>query len=290
MPRTIEEGFNDFLKKLVPSAGESDAAKQHRESIRKCIASNYGLNRFWRTGSFGNGTSISGYSDVDYMASIPRNELTQNSGTTLRKIRSTLDTRFPNTGVKISCPAVVVPFGNKAKETTEVTPADYLNEKHGYKYYHISNCRDGWRIASPDAHNYYVNDINKKLNLKVKPLIRFIKAWKYYNNVPVSSFYLELRIAKYATNESTIIYSIDVKNVFEHLEKIGLAHIQDPMGMSGYVDACPSQAALEKAQSKVATAAKRARNARNAEEASDLKTAFQWWDKVFAYNFPSYHY
>ena len=74
MPRTVDEGFRDFLKKLTPSSYESDAARRHRASIEQCIKSNFGLRRFWRTGSFGNGTSVSGYSDVDYMASIPRRE------------------------------------------------------------------------------------------------------------------------------------------------------------------------------------------------------------------------
>ena len=79
MPRTIDEGFRDFVRNLTPSDFESDAAKRHRASIEQCIRSNFGLLRFWRTGSFGNGTSISGYSDVDYMASIPGKNLKQNS-------------------------------------------------------------------------------------------------------------------------------------------------------------------------------------------------------------------
>ena len=45
--------------------------------------------------------------------------------------------------------------------------------------------------ASPDAHNAYVASIDTKFGGKVKPLIRFIKAWKYFRDVPISSFYLE---------------------------------------------------------------------------------------------------
>ena len=113
MPRTIDEGFRDFLQKLTPSNTETEAARRHRASIEQSIRSNFGLNRFWRIGSFGNGTSISGYSDVDYMASIPTKSLTQNSSTSLTKLRNALDTRFPNTGVRTSCPAVVVPFRHR---------------------------------------------------------------------------------------------------------------------------------------------------------------------------------
>jgi len=65
LPRTIDEGFRDFLKKLTPGGAESDGVKSHRASIRSCLDNNFGLVRFTRIGSFGNGTSICGYSDVD---------------------------------------------------------------------------------------------------------------------------------------------------------------------------------------------------------------------------------
>lgn len=146
MPRTVDEGFRDFLQKLTPSNTESEAAKRHRASIKQCIKSNFGLNRFWRTGSFGNGTSISGYSDVDYMASIPRECLNNDSSKTLNALRRALADRFPITEVKTSCLAVVVPFGTDAKETTEVTPADYLRKKAASVYTTFQTVRvAGWK-------------------------------------------------------------------------------------------------------------------------------------------------
>lgn len=289
MPRTVDEGFRDFLRSLTPSNYESDAAKRHRASIEQCIRSNFGLLRFWRIGSFGNGTSISGYSDVDYMASIPTKSLSQNSSTSLTKLRNVLATRFPATGVRTSCPAVVVPFGTDAKETTEVTPADYLKTTDGFKTYDIPDCSGNWMDASPDAHNTYVRSIDNDLSSKVKPLIRFIKAWKYFQNVPISSFYLELRVAKYASDESSILYSIDIKRVFALLNNLGLAQIRDPMGISGYISPCKSSTDLSIAKSKVSTALSRATKAREAEEWANIKEAFDWWDKLFGYKFPSYY-
>jgi hypothetical protein len=195
MPRTIEEGFKDFLAKLTPSSAESEAAKRHRASIEACLKNNFGLKRFARIGSFGNGTSISGYSDVDYLACLPTNQLTQTSTASLTKVRNALDTRFPNTGVHVNCPAVVVPFGNKKSETTEIVPADYLKDESRFQVYDIPDCSGGWMHASPDAHNAYVQMVDNKLKGKLKPLIRFVKAWKFYREVPVSSFYLDLEQA-----------------------------------------------------------------------------------------------
>ena len=90
MPRTVDEGFRDFLPKLTPSGTESDAAKSHRASIELRLKRDFGLRRFVRIGSFGNGTSISGYSDVDYLASLGRDTLTDNSTYSLGKVRDAL--------------------------------------------------------------------------------------------------------------------------------------------------------------------------------------------------------
>ena len=289
--RTINQGFTDFHTKLTPTAGESDAAKSHRASIKTCLESNFGMTNFFKTGSFGNGTSISGYSDVDYFAVIPTKNLKANSTTVLREVRDALATRFSNTVVRVSCPAVVVPFGTDAKESTEVTPADYIKDNEdGYKIYDIPDCSDGWMRSSPDAHNAYVREVNNDLGGKVKPLIRFIKAWKYYRNVPISSFYLELRVTKYAEDKSGITYSKDVKGVLSHLDSIDLANMQDPMGISGYISPCSTDAKLEDAKSKLATALTRAKNACDAEDKGEIKTAFDCWNLLYNYNFPSYYY
>jgi len=262
MPRTTDEGFRDFLTKLTPSEYESEAAKSHRYSIETRLKQDFeSVRRFTRIGSFGNGTSISSYSDVDYLACLPTEKLSKNSDYSLQKVRDSLDGRFPNTGVRVSCPAVVCPFGNSASERHEIVPADYVKESNGYKVYDIPDCADGWMNASPDAHNEYVRSVDNKLSNKVKPLIRFIKAWKYFLQVPISSFYLELRVAKYASGESSIIYEMDVKRVLCQLRDAGLADMQDPMGVSGYIPACKTQALKDDALSKLDTAATRAEKA-----------------------------
>ena len=294
MPRTIDKGFRDFLPKLTPSSYESVAAKRHRASIEQCIKSKLGFRRFWRTGSFGNGTSVSGFSDVDYMAEIPVESLHKNSSVSLRKLRNALVKRFPNTGVRTSCPAVIVPFGTDAKETTEITPAFYvetarLRTRNEFEVYGIPDCSGGWMKSSPDAQNFYVRSVDRNLSLKVKSLVRFIKAWKYLNNVPVSSFYLELRVAKYASKKSSILYSADVAGIFQFLHNSKLAKVRDPMGISGNIPPCRTDSDLRMARSKVATARTRAFKARVAEIRGNTKEAFDWWNKLFARKFPGYY-
>ncbi|BEP67644.1 MULTISPECIES: nucleotidyltransferase [unclassified Variovorax] len=289
MPRSIEEGFDDFLVKLKAKAPETDAAKRHRASIEACLISNFGLQRFVRMGSFGNGTSVSGFSDIDYLASIPTAKLTQSSTYSLSKIRDALDARFPRTGVNVNTPAVAVPFGTYRSETTEVVPADYVGETNGYKVYEIADGGGGWMRISPDSHNDYVARVDQRLGGRVKPLIRFIKAWKFYRKVPISSFYLEMRVAKYAEGETAIVSDIDVSRVLRSLWDQQLAKLQDPTGFSGYVPACKTDVQREDALSKLSTAVVRAQKARQASRDGDISTAFSWWRLLYDDAFPTYY-
>lgn len=289
MPRTVDEGFRDFLASLTPSDVESESARKHRSSIEGCLQNNFTLKRFFRTGSFGNGTSVYRYSDVDYFAVVPSSELKQNSASTLREFREVLELRFPGTQVHVSSPAVCVPFGTGANEVHEITPADFVEERNGLKIYEIADGSGGWMKSSPDAHNEYVRTINEKFGLKVKPLIRFIKAWKYFKQVPISSFYLEMRVAKYAASEQTVIYDIDMQQIFSGLWNHRLAAMQDPAGISGYIKPCTSEAQLQDALSKLDTARTRAEKAREAEVRQNTKDAFSWWNLLFDSRFPSYY-
>ena len=173
---------------------------------------------------------------------------------------------------------------------TEIVPADYVGDANGYKVYEIADCAGGWMRASPDAHNAYVRDVNDRLGGRVKPLIRFVKAWKFFRNVPISSFYLELRVAKYASEEKTIIYDIDVRNVLKLLWDGQLANMQDPMGVSGYIPACKSDATRTDALSKLGNAYGRADKARDAARSGNISDAFDWWRLLYNDEFPTYYY
>jgi hypothetical protein len=291
MPRSVDEGFRDFLQRLTPSSVESRNASNHRSSIESCLKANFGMTRFFRSGSFGNGTSISGYSDVDCFAEIPSHNMSVNSSTALSQVRTSLNNRFHATNVFTDCPAVVCPFGTDAKESTEIVPAKYLRnlKDTAYKVYEIADCAGGWMQASPDAHNDYVRYVDQKLEGKLKPLIRFVKAWKYFRSVPISSFYLELRVAKYAESESSIVYDIDVQRIFAKLCENTLAKMQDPMGISGYISPCKTQSQFQDTLSKLRTAHTRATNAVNVREAGKVSEAFDYWNLLYDNNFPRYY-
>ncbi len=90
-------------------------------------------------------------------------------------------------------------------------------------------------------------------------------------------------------NENSIVYDIDIKNILKKLEDCELSAIQDPKEISGYVYACTSEPNKHDALSKLKTASLRAQKAREAAFAENICDAFNWWDKVFSDNFPSYY-
>ena len=247
------------------------------------------MQRFFRSGSFGNGTSIAGFSDVDYFAVIPPENFKPNSRATLIQIRNVLKRRFPFTSIRVNRPTVTVSFGNRVSETTEIVPACFIGKTNkGLSVYEIPDYLGGWMRSSPDAQTAYVQQIDRKLGGKVRPLIRFIKAWKYYRQVPISSFYLELQVVRYAAGESEIIYDIDLTRLFRLLHNKELARMVDPMGISGYINPCLTQKNLHIAKSKLYTALIRAVKAQDAAKGKTA-IAFHWWKHVFGGKFPSYY-
>lgn len=293
MPKTVEQGFEAFLTELKPSKSEYDKAASHKNSVSESLQKNFSCYKFFETGSFGARTGIRHYSDADFFAAIPSEKLYTNSSTSLRVIKESLQQRFSSTpNIIVNCPSVRIPFGIYASETMEITPCcfDGLVETPCGKFerWEIPNCHEGdWMYSSPAAHNAYVNRENDRLSEKVKPLIQLVKAWKYYNSVPISSFYLELRVTKYCQSEPAIVYDIDLQNFFESLKENNLAKMRDPMGISGLIPACSSDSKKEEALSKINTGLTRIIKAREAENVGNTNSAFNWWDIFFGYSFPS---
>ncbi len=290
MPKTIAQGFEKFLIKLQPTQNEHLKSISHRSSVSRCLENNWAKTQLFETGSFGNGTGVRHYSDTDYFAICPEEAFYDNSGTTLRAIKETLQATFTQTLIEVRTPSVRISFGVHASEIIEITPACYhqLVETAGGKRrsYFIPDYERGWMISCPSAHNAYVAKQDNRLNGKLKPLIRLIKAWKFYNNIPITSFYLELRVAKYAESRQSLVFDLDLRNILKLLCDNQLAKLQDPMGFSGYVWPCQTEAQKRIALSKLATGYARAFNACQCRIARP-ELAFEWWQKLYAYEFPS---
>lgn len=288
MARTVNEGFEEFLKRLIPTQAQRDAGSSHRASVKAALETKLTIGAYFETGSFSHGTGVRGFSDIDMLVSIGNNR-PETSYIALTWVKEALEKRFPLTTVQIRRPAVVIKFAG-GYETWEVIPGFLTNRGANQLVYDIPGASDNpsWIDSAPNEHLSYVNDCNLKPHKgNTKALARLIKAWKYYCDVPVSSFYLEMRCAQYVAAQTTYIHVWDVCQMLEKLDSMQLAAMNDPKGATGRIYACSSTAKAADALSKVHTAAVRARKSLDAYNNNDPVTAFTYLDLLFGGQFPS---
>ena len=142
--KTVDQGFREFQTQLTTPERESTAAKNHRASIEACLIESFGLEGFFQSGSFGNGTNVPVHSDVDRFAVIPSENMPRNARHALRVVCTALAQRFSTTrGIRIKRPAIVIPFGVDGLETTEVIPAYNAGADAGHNVYAIPDLSGG---------------------------------------------------------------------------------------------------------------------------------------------------
>jgi hypothetical protein len=288
MERSVGQAFDIFLQRLTPLQSERDAAAKHRKTVEGALRSALDVYLFRETGSFNHGTGVRGYCDVDLLVSIkpPRSG---SSDTALRWVKEALQARYRYTNIRISRPAVVVEFGSKS-EMWEVIPGFITGRgTEGVSVYDIPGAASGWMDSAPVEHLHYVNECNSRVGTAggAKKLARLAKAWKYYNNVPISSFYLEMRAAQHVATQNTFIPIWDVSQFFSKLEDHQLSGMNDPKGAAGRFYPCSSEARKIEALSKLDTAATRASKALTAYRDGKNATAFEYLDLLFGGRFPS---
>lgn len=232
--------LEDFITSLAPEQYDRTVASQRREGIENVLASSSLSSDFlFESGSWSHGTGIASKSDVDYMAWVdsPRPTLPSSA---LSRMRKAVDETYGLDvyQVRVSSPVVAVEFYTGPQ--FEIVPAYYQRTVGETIVYWIPGRADEWVLSAPAAHLAYVNDQNDRLGKKVKPLVRLMKAWKYFVEAPVSSFYLEMRTAEYADGESSIWYDIDLPAVLGSIIGHAARDMNDPEALVGRIPACSS--------------------------------------------------
>lgn len=286
MALTIAQGFETFLTRITPLESQRDAAAKHRQTVETSLKRALDVKMFRESGSFNHGTGVRNHYDVDLLVSLGTKPAT--SVTALNWVKDALVASFPQTTVRISRPAVRVLF-NGGKEPWEIIPGFRKNSGDTalYDIPGVGNLE--WLESAPTEHINYVNSVNKKSNTAggAKKLARMAEAWKYFNDVPVSSFYLEMRAAHYLSGEKYWDPIQDVSRYFSHLQSIKLGPMNDPMGLTSRFYACSTTAKATAALSKLDTAATRAKKALDAQQAGKTNDAFHYLNLLFGGSFPA---
>lgn len=269
MSATASSMLESLIRSMTPNeAARSDAAK-HRKKIEEWLKTDLGILRMRETGSWHHGTALDGFSDVDYFVSM-RDSRPSSSTAALEDLRASLSRGMPGAYVSIDRPAVRLRYFEDGPDV-EITPA-YIRETDDYDIPDPGGT--GWIRSNPAVHLEYVDRAQQETDGRAKGLIRLVKTWKSCNNVPLSSFYLEMRTAQYALNNKPIIYDWDLRDFFKSLANSGLREMNDPTnygrriatGTSNLAESIIAKYAVEEA-------ARLARLAREAAEDIDHYTA-----------------
>lgn len=274
---TSNDHLNSIVKRMTPGADQRTAMSEHRGRIEKVLKSKGLVMHFWETGSWSHGTAVQDASDVDYFA-VMNGPRPASAYEALTALRTALTQGLEGVvSVQVDRPAVSVNFWTGTK--IEITPAYVRGD---WDYYIPDPNSAGWLESGPKKHLDYVTAINTRLNGKAKHLVRLVKTWKHLQHVPMSSFYLEMRTAKYADGESAIIYSIDVPRVFQEIQSFELAAMNDPTKSGRRIES-GAQGELEKgsARMKLHQAVYYAEKARTAEADGDPLMMRVYWDLLF---------
>lgn len=242
--------LESVIARMTPGVDQRKEMASHRESIETALKAK-GVVRLRETGSWSHGTALKGVSDVDYFA-IMVGRKPKSSGEALETLRFWLERGlYGNLSIRIDRPAVTVHFWG-LDTRVEITPA-FLRDEGDYDIPDPNGT--GWIPSSPSEHLDYVTEVNKKLDGRAKHLVRLIKTWKQRQQVAISSFYLEMRTAKYADGEKLIFYSMDVPRLFKCLQSQDLADMNDPTdygrriqsGANGFLEAGAARQQLSEA-------------------------------------------
>ncbi len=288
MPKTLSDAFEELLAALVPLGWDPLDAEAYREGIKDCLATRFDLFAFSMSGAFLHDTAIRGHSYLDYVASLDTEDFPDDSHQLLTTVVSVLEERFP--GAAVMGHGVVIPqSGDEVRKGIRVVPARLIaRTAAGHRIYEVADGEGGWMRASPDAHNVYISTLDSALGGKLKPLIRLLKAWKYFRQVSISSYYLELQTVIYAAKEEMIVYPVDLYHLLDALWDTQLADLFDQKGVAGRVAARVPRRERKAVLSALRTARYHAGRALEEASRGDIVEAFRNWDRLFNGHFPPY--
>lgn len=139
-------------------------------------------------GSFASGTSVLGYSDVDYLLSLGGVGPEQESDEILRIVSRLISDALGDGLPQIRCPAVVVETG---EYSVDLVPACERTLNSQSPVYLIPDCRRGWQESEPEAHIAMIDRVDRIFIGALRRLVRLAKIWKYQWGLPISSYKME---------------------------------------------------------------------------------------------------
>lgn len=285
----VDLAFGAVTERLSTSFLCTDMSERYFGPTVSCLQKRFGLERFFRGGSYEAGTNVLGLSGVDYFAVLTCIKPGDGPNRWASAIAREITRTFPTTeGIHVTERGVQVPFSG-GRERVVIVPAIYQGISAGLKpVYLIPDRRRGWQLTSPDGHLERLGKIEAVQGHRLKSMIRLIKLWKMQQEVEIESYYLDCVATSFFERTPIGSYSYGFSRFLTHLRESRLADVANADGVDGLVAPNSTNIAKIVAQSKVEKASELAYQAMLHERSASLSAAFDKWRSLFAGHFPRY--
>lgn len=193
----LAEWFRTFCTSIQVQGQDTISARYKRITAR--------LNSdFWSTssetthslyvGSYGRGTAICGFSDLDMIFQLPfdlyqrfDDYATNGQSALLQLVKQSIEKTYSGTSIRADGQVIIVPFTDGA--SFEVVPA-FLNTDNSFTY-PDANSGGRWRITNPKPEIAAIRERNQSCNRNLVPLCQMMRAWKRTWDVPIGGLLID---------------------------------------------------------------------------------------------------
>jgi len=288
---SVSSRFEAFISNIQLTQAQLEDAQTKHTGVRKTLHQAYYTTPFdgstsLLVGSYGKNTEIRPPNDIDIMFVLPpaeynryNNLLGNKQSQLLQDVKQILLKTYSTTKMRADGQVIVVPFTSYA---VEVAPAFLLTSGQ----YCICDTSLGgkWKTVDPKAESSALVASNKRSSGKTIHLIKMAKVWKYYCNVPLKSFAIELLSIDFLASwqyydKTTVYYDWMIRDFFKYIVSKANSYIMTP---------CTYEIIWlgEEWKSRADTALARAEKACEYEtEKNELLASYEW-KKIFGDDFP----
>lgn len=289
---SVTKRFTTFIDNIRLTDTQKAAGNASRESVVRVLNLHYynlnsGTSYSKFIGSWGKFTRVRPPRDVDVLYTLPKSVYDRfqlrtgnKQSQLLQEVKNILAKNFTNTAIRGDGPVVKIPF---SAYNVELAPAFELTT--GKYWVCMTDSGGHYKEGDYDAENTLIKTSHDASKEKTRELIRMMKRWQAYCDVPLKSFWIELIAVEFLAqwehrDKSREWFDFMVRDFLKYLEAKANGNVYAP---GTYETMFIGNAWLSKAT----TARQRAEKACSL-EATNSAAAGDEWQKIFGTDIPKY--
>ncbi len=183
--------FDEFLGRIVPTEGELERARRHRDTVASRIRL-AGAKELLNSGSYIKGTAIRPFNDIDLFVGFDSEEYGSAEEKVITRLRYHFGVSLPDSAIRLQTHSVGIIFADGIR--VDVVPGFALKTREGY--YRVRDRGDGrWITTSIQRHKEF---FQRRLwsDHRFRDMVRLAKYWKNQRRRKFGGFLVELLVAR----------------------------------------------------------------------------------------------